>query len=103
MTSTGHHWASVSARAHVLISLAQLNEISYDAEKQTVDIGPGNTWGAVYDALAPAGVTVVGARHPGVGVGGSTLHGGYSYHSNQVCSSAYVVKRFTYNFVDSME
>ena len=34
------------------------------------------TWGQVYDALAPYGVSVVGGKLPDVGVSGLVLSGG---------------------------
>lgn len=37
----------------------------------------------MYAALEPHGVNVVGGRVSGVGVGGLTLGGGYSWLSNQ--------------------
>jgi hypothetical protein len=40
-------------------------------------------WDDVYAALEPHGVIVVGGRVTGVGVGGFTLGGGYSWLSNQ--------------------
>ncbi len=41
-----------------------------------VEIGPALTWDEVYEALAPAGMSVIGGRVSGVGVAGLTLGGG---------------------------
>ena len=57
----------------VLIDLAALNEITYDASSGTVTVGAGNKWGDVYKALDPYKVTAVGARDLDVGVGGFLL------------------------------
>lgn len=57
----------------VLIDLVNLNEVSYDASSSTVKVGAGNRWKAVYTALDPYNVTVVGGRVLDVGVGGFLL------------------------------
>ncbi|KAJ2916389.1 hypothetical protein MD484_g4063, partial [Candolleomyces efflorescens] len=49
-----------------------------------VEFGTGLIWDEVYAALEPYGVTVVGGRNSGVGVGGFTLGGGYSWKTNQL-------------------
>ena len=38
-------------------------------------VGTGNRWGRVYEVLEPKGLTVVGGRDSGVGVGGFLLGG----------------------------
>jgi hypothetical protein len=48
----------------------------YDQASNTATIGAGLTWDTVYSKLEPFGVTVVGGRVVGVGVGGVTLGGG---------------------------
>ena len=45
------------------------------ADRTTTRVGPGNNWGDVYEVLDPLGVSVVGGRESGVGVGGLTLGG----------------------------
>lgn len=62
----------------VLIDLAALNEVSYDAASNTVKVGAGNTWGTVYNALNTYNVTAVGARDLNVGVGGFLLQSRYT-------------------------
>ena len=47
--------------------MAKFNNISYNAEQNTVTLGVGLTWDQVYDALDPLGVNVVGGRVIGVG------------------------------------
>jgi FAD/FMN-containing dehydrogenase len=44
-------------------------------DRATTKVGPGNTWYDVYRQLDPKGVSVVGGREAGVGVGGLTLGG----------------------------
>ncbi|CAE6360683.1 unnamed protein product [Rhizoctonia solani] len=57
--------------------------LAADGSVGTVDIGSGLVWDSVYASLEPLGVNVVGGRVTGVGVGGFTLGGGYSWLSNQ--------------------
>ncbi|KAF3031992.1 hypothetical protein E8E11_002612, partial [Didymella keratinophila] len=45
--------------------------------------GPGNRWHDVYSYLEPYRLTVIGGRAATVGVGGLTLGGGISYHTNK--------------------
>ncbi|KAK8008142.1 FAD-binding oxidoreductase [Apiospora marii] len=66
----------------VLIDLAGLDHVNYDAANQIVTVGAGLTWGQVYSHLDPFNVTVVGGRVDSVGVGGLTLGGGLSYLSD---------------------
>ena len=58
-----------------------MNATCYDPATRLVSVQPGGTWGSVYDALAPHGVTVTGGRSAAVGVGGFLLGGGNSFHS----------------------
>jgi hypothetical protein len=46
----------------VLISFSSLAITTYNADTQTVDIGPGARWGEVITALDPYNVSVVGGR-----------------------------------------
>ncbi|EUC62597.1 FAD-dependent oxidoreductase, putative [Rhizoctonia solani AG-3 Rhs1AP] len=79
-----------SSTPGVQIALFKFSEVTYhpgpaaaDGSVGTVDIGTGLVWDSVYAALEPLGVNVVGGRVTGVGVGGFTLGGGYSWLSNQ--------------------
>jgi FAD/FMN-containing dehydrogenase len=65
-----------SSTSGVQISLARFNTFNVNTEAQTVDLGPSLLWDDVYDRLDSYGVTVIGGRIPGVGVGGLTLGGG---------------------------
>ncbi|CEL58450.1 hypothetical protein RSOLAG1IB_08557 [Rhizoctonia solani AG-1 IB] len=79
-----------SSTPGVQIALFKFSQVTYhpaplaaDGSVGTVDIGSGLVWDSVYAALEPHGVNVVGGRVTGVGVGGFTLGGGYSWLSNQ--------------------
>ncbi|KAG9308231.1 FAD-binding domain-containing protein [Chiua virens] len=72
-----------SSTEGVQIAMTRFDEVVYDSKTQTVTIGAGQTWDAVYAALEPYGVNVAGGRIAGVGVAGYTLGGGYSWHTNQ--------------------
>lgn len=58
----------------VTIDLGQLNQVTLSEDRRSVTIGPGNTWGRVYESL-PAGLATGGGRVSNVGVGGLTLGG----------------------------
>ncbi|KAI0794172.1 FAD binding domain-containing protein [Fomes fomentarius] len=64
-----------------LISMANLNEVTFDKLSMTVRIGPGNRWEDVHKVLDRTGVTVVGGRIGNVGVGGYILGAGLSFLS----------------------
>ncbi|ESK81661.1 putative fad dependent oxidoreductase [Moniliophthora roreri MCA 2997] len=72
-----------SSTTGVQISMSRFSEVEYDESTSTVKIGSGQRWDDVYTQLAPSGVSVVGGRIPGVGVGGLSLGGGYSFHTDQ--------------------
>lgn len=74
-------WSSIDRG--LLISMKKLNTVEYNAEKGSVEVGPGNLWKDVVTKLDPYNVTIVGGRVPGVGVGGLLLGGGLSYLSNK--------------------
>ncbi|KAK5047459.1 hypothetical protein LTR84_006555 [Exophiala bonariae] len=82
--SGGHgKWAGESSiNGGVLIDLANMKQIKLSQKQSVVALGPGNRWGDVYSALEPLGLTVVGGRASGVGVGGFLLGGGISWYSN---------------------
>ncbi|KAE9373188.1 FAD-binding domain-containing protein [Stipitochalara longipes BDJ] len=67
----------------ILVNLAKMNEVTLSADRKTTRVGPGNVWSGVYEVLDPLGVSVVGGREAGVGVGGLTLGGGISYFSGR--------------------
>ncbi|ESK82228.1 putative fad dependent oxidoreductase [Moniliophthora roreri MCA 2997] len=75
--------AGFSSTTGVQISMSRFDAVEYDESSSTVKIGAGQIWSDVYTLLAPSGVSVVGGRVPGVGVGGLALGGGYSFHTDQ--------------------
>ncbi|KAL5476865.1 hypothetical protein ACEPAI_3051 [Sanghuangporus weigelae] len=82
--SGGHAYnLNASSTPGVQISMAQFTNVSYDAERGTVTLGVALTWDQVYGQLEPLGVMVVGGRINGVGVGGFSLGGGFSWKTNQ--------------------
>lgn len=83
--SGGHtSWAGASNIAGgVTLDLRGLNSIDVIEDGETVRVGPGASWDAVYRKLDPLGRSVVGGRVAGVGVGGLTLGGGISHLSPQ--------------------
>lgn len=64
----------------VLIDMALMNGVSYDAAHSEARVGAGQRWRDVYHALDSYKVTVVGGRVLDVGVGGLIL--GCEYVSN---------------------
>ncbi|KAK7038741.1 hypothetical protein VNI00_010626 [Paramarasmius palmivorus] len=72
-----------SSTTGVQISMSKFDGVEYDEDRSTVKIGAGLTWDEVYARLQPHGMTVVGGRVPGVGVGGLLLGGGYSLWTDQ--------------------
>ncbi|KAF8486365.1 FAD dependent oxidoreductase [Russula ochroleuca] len=72
-----------SSTTGVQITMSRFNETRVNSASGTVDVGAGLTWDQVYATLESTGVNVVGGRIPGVGVGGLTLGGGYSFLTSQ--------------------
>ena len=58
--------------------MSRFNDVVYNADSNTADVGAGLVWDDVYAALEPYGVNVVGGRVSGVGMAGFTLGGGAS-------------------------
>ncbi|GFF67555.1 uncharacterized FAD-linked oxidoreductase YgaK [Aspergillus lentulus] len=67
----------------VTIDLSALNWIVPSADRSLVSVGPGQRWGGVYAALDRIGVSVPGGRDSPVGVGGTTLGGGFGYFATE--------------------
>ena len=65
--------------------MKQFNQITYDSNAKTLDVGAGLTWGDIYkflDTPEYSGLGVVGGD-PLVGVSGWLLGGGYSLLTNK--------------------
>ncbi|PMD24518.1 FAD-binding domain-containing protein [Hyaloscypha hepaticicola] len=65
------------------IDLLKLNQITVSPDKTQTFVGPGNTWFDVYSQLEGEGLSVIGGRVSGIGVGGLTLGGGISFFSGR--------------------
>lgn len=79
-------WSSVGAGG-VLVDLQKMGQISLSGDKTVASVGPGARWGAVQAMVGEAGVSVVGARVPSVGVGGLILGGKTQKNSTPVVAS----------------
>jgi FAD/FMN-containing dehydrogenase len=55
--------------------LVKLTTLLIKRSEGTVLVGPGNTWGSVYEKLQKEGLMVVGGRSANVGVGGYLVGG----------------------------
>lgn len=66
------------------ITLARFNKTTYDPATKIATLQTGQLWETAYRQLEPYNVSVAGGRVSGVGVGGFTLGGGYSWITNQV-------------------
>jgi len=78
----------------VHISLTRFNRTSFDSTTGTAKVGTGQLGEEVYQALEPFNVSIAAGRVSGVGVGGFTLGGGYSWTTNQVGVSCDTVVEF---------
>ncbi|PNS15651.1 hypothetical protein CAC42_4103 [Sphaceloma murrayae] len=67
----------------VLLSSSNFKQLSYSANKATVNVGPDNRWQDVYKFIAPDNLVVVGGRVGIVGIPGYFLGGGVSFLGNQ--------------------
>ncbi|KAJ4333868.1 hypothetical protein N0V95_009323 [Ascochyta clinopodiicola] len=67
----------------ITVDLAGLQSLQLSKDKKTVAVGPSHKWYDVYAYLDPYGLAVVGGRAASVGVGGLTLGGGISHHTNK--------------------
>jgi FAD/FMN-containing dehydrogenase len=65
------------------IDLLKLNQISVSPDRTQTSVGPGSTWFDVYSQLEGEGLSVIGGRVSGIGVGGLTLGGGISFFSGR--------------------
>ena len=55
--------------------LSKMTRLKISEDRQTVDLGPGLRWGAVYETLEKNGLTTIGGRDAGVGVPGFVFGG----------------------------
>ncbi|GME52297.1 FAD binding domain containing protein [Neofusicoccum parvum] len=67
----------------VLLALNHVNHIRVTDGEQSVEVGPGNTWADVYNALGAYGRYAIGGRLKAIGVPGLALIGGFHYFINK--------------------
>ncbi|GAP92497.1 putative FAD binding domain-containing protein [Rosellinia necatrix] len=71
----------------VLLGLNSLTDIKVNSDNATgdatIELGPGNRWVDVYNALQPYGLYAVGGRLKTIGVPGLSLIGGFHYFNNK--------------------
>ncbi|CZT16357.1 related to 6-hydroxy-d-nicotine oxidase [Ramularia collo-cygni] len=65
----------------ITIDLSWINRTVLAEDRSSVRLGSGALWSDAYDSLNGTGIAFTGGRIPGVGVGGLTLGGGYSFFS----------------------
>ncbi|HVD23362.1 MAG TPA: FAD-binding oxidoreductase [Lapillicoccus sp.] len=75
---SGGHGAWASVPGGLLVDLSALAHIDI-ADGGVVSVGPGATWGAVADALAPHGLALSSGDTRSVGVGGNALGAGVGW------------------------
>jgi FAD/FMN-containing dehydrogenase len=78
----------------VHISLTRFNQTNFDRTTGTAKVGTGLKSEEAYQQLEPFNVSIAAGRVSGVGVGGFTLGGGYSWLTNQVGVSCDTVVEF---------
>ena len=78
--SGGHSYAGYSTTTGLMISLADLDDVSFDASTDIVAIGGGVRNEGVYSALEQADATLTHGRCPTVGAAGFLLGGGIGFN-----------------------
>ena len=84
--SGGHSWNTGFSNTNngITIDLVSLNKIQLSADGNSVLLGPGARWIAVYQYLESRGLSAPGGRDADVGVGGYVLGGGLNWFSNRL-------------------
>ena len=59
----------------VTVDLSNLKDVTISKDSKTVQVGPGNRWGNVYEKLSAYGLGTGGGRWGNVGVGGLLIGG----------------------------
>ncbi|QIX00445.1 hypothetical protein AMS68_005962 [Peltaster fructicola] len=74
-----------SSTPGIHISMHRFQNVSISTDRSYVDIGGGISWADVYSKLDGTGLSVVGGRVPGPGIGGFKITGGggYSWKTNR--------------------
>jgi len=79
----GHSVYGASSSNDLVIDLEHMNEVTVDTEKKLITVGGGAIWREVNDSAAEHGLATISASVDHVGVGGSTLGGGYGWLSGK--------------------
>lgn len=66
-----------------MLALNSLNTTKVASDNSTIEVGPGNRWVDVYEALSPVGRYCIGGRLKTIGVAGLELIGGFHYLINK--------------------
>jgi len=74
-----------SSTPGVQIAMDLFSDIVYDAGSQTATVGLGLIWDDVYSELQNYGVTVIGGKFHGIGVGGVILGAGKFFSIVERC------------------
>ncbi len=91
--ATGHgNYATIDRG--VLVNTARLNTVEIDPGSRLATLGAGVTWGSVYEAAAPHGLTPITGSSPGVGAVGLVLGGGIGPLSRTYGFAADYARRF---------
>ncbi|KAG2356648.1 FAD dependent oxidoreductase [Suillus spraguei] len=72
-----------SSTSGVQIVMSSFSDVVYDSAAQTATVGTGLLLDNVYGQLEKYGVTILGTKVTGIGIGGVFLGGGYSHLTNQ--------------------
>lgn len=63
----------------IILDMSRLTQITLAADKSTITVGAGLSWGEVYRFLNGTGVSVNGAHSPNPGIVGQTIGGGLGW------------------------
>src|SRR6201996_2104104 len=75
--SGGHSYEGFSQSADLVVDVRGMAAVQLSADKKSVTIGSGASWGAVYAALEPSGRAIPAGTCFPVGVAGHSLGGGF--------------------------
>ncbi|KAL6238475.1 hypothetical protein BDW75DRAFT_201416 [Aspergillus navahoensis] len=67
----------------ITVDMRLMDHVELSEDKKIARIGGGAVWDHVYPQLVPHGLTVMGGRIPGIGVGGFASGGGITFSSRE--------------------
>ncbi|MBP1097522.1 FAD-binding oxidoreductase [Bradyrhizobium diazoefficiens] len=79
LRSGGHCYEGLSQSCDVVVDTRCMDMIKVDRKTNTATVGAGASLGALYKAIAPAGLSFPAGSCPTVGIAGHVLGGGYGY------------------------